>query len=94
VLLVPWLVAVGLLAATTLLLGIKAREAWGEYRAAANAAERMRRHGAVTVLKDGELYVRIDRASIFQGSHGNWYARAPQLVFRRDEPTSADLQAR
>jgi hypothetical protein len=87
VLLVPWLVALALLVASTLFLGVKAREAWGDYRTAVNAADRMRMHGAVTVLKDGELYVRVDRGSLVQGRGGNWYARAARLDLRETEVT-------
>jgi hypothetical protein len=94
VLLVPWLVALGLLAAGTLFLGVKAREAWGDYRTAVNAADQMRRNGAVTVLKDGELYVRIDRSTLVQGPAGNWYARAARLDLQPAEATPADLATR
>jgi hypothetical protein len=94
VLLVPWLVALALLVASTLLLGVKAREAWGDYRTALNAADRMRMHGAVTVLKDGELYVRIERNSLVQGRAGNWYARAARIDLRQAEATAADLTTR
>jgi hypothetical protein len=91
-LLLPWLVALGLLAAATLFLGVKAREAWGDYRAALNAADQMRVHGAVTVLRDGALYVRIDRGTLVQGAAGNWYARAARLEVRPAGAGPADVQ--
>lgn len=83
-LLVPWLVFLALLAVATLVLGAKARYAWNDYRAAEAAAERLRVHGAVTVVKDGKLFVRVDPDSLAQGRLGNWYAQAVNLEFRED----------
>jgi hypothetical protein len=87
-LLVPWLVLLALLGIATLALGAKARDAWADYRAAAAAAERLRVHGALTVVKDGKLYVRVDPDSLAQGRQGNWYARALSVELR-EEPAAA-----
>ena len=83
-LLVPWLLFLALLGVATLVLGAKARHAWNEYRVAEAAAERLRVHGALTVVKDGKLYVRVDPQSLAQGQLGNWYAQAVSLELRED----------
>jgi hypothetical protein len=84
-LLVPWIAVLGLLAAATLVLGVKTRDAWSDYRSAAAAVERMRAHGAVTVEKGGRLYVRVDPESLSRGRRGNWYAEAVGLELGEDE---------
>jgi hypothetical protein len=81
-LLVPWLALLALLGVATLALGARARSAWSDYRAAETAIERLRVHGAMTVVRNGELYVRVDPDSLAQGNRGNWYARAVILEFR------------
>lgn len=87
-LLVPWLLLLALLGVATLVLGAKARNAWNDYRAAEAAAERLRVHGAMTVVRDGKLYVRVDPDSLAQGRLGNWYARAVNVEFREDGPST------
>lgn len=87
-LLVPWLVLLAVLGGATLFIGTKARIAWTDYRAAQAAAERLRAHGALTVLRDGQLYVRVDPGSLAQGKRGNWYARTVSVEFREDDPSS------
>jgi hypothetical protein len=81
-LLVPCIVFLALLAVATLALGAKARDAWSDYRAAEAAVEGIRVHGALTVVKDGRLYVRIDPDSVAQGKLGNWYARVVKVELR------------
>ena len=80
--LVPWLLALGLLGAATLVLGAKAHENWTDYRAAEAAVEGLRVRGAVTVIKGNELYVRVDPDSLSRGARGNWYARAVDVQFK------------
>jgi hypothetical protein len=83
-LLVPWLLLLGFLGAVTLVLGARARDAWSDYRAAEAAVERLRVSGAVPVMKDDHLYVRVDPDSLSRGQRGNWYARAADVQLRHD----------
>jgi hypothetical protein len=83
-LLVPWLVLLSVLAVATLVLGAKAGSAWNDYRVAAEAAERIRTQGALTVFKDGRLFVRINPDSVSQGRRGSWYAEPVNVEFLRD----------
>lgn len=83
-LLVPCVVFLALLAVATVALGAKARDAWSDYRAAEAAVESIRVHGAVTMVKDGRLYVRVDPDSLAQGKLGNWYARAVKVELREN----------
>jgi hypothetical protein len=59
-LLVPWLALLAVLAVATVVLGAKAGSAWNDYRVAAEATQRIRTQGALTVFKDGRLFVRSD----------------------------------
>jgi hypothetical protein len=62
----------------------KARNTWNDYQDAKAAAERLRVHGAMTVVRDGKLYVRVDPDSLAQGKLGNRYAQAVSVEFRED----------
>jgi hypothetical protein len=81
-LLVTWLVVLGVLGGTTLVLAARARQAWDDVYAAEAAARRIHVAGAMTVVKDGALYVRVDPNSLAQGRRGNWYARALNVDLR------------
>ncbi len=83
-LLVPWLALLAVLAVATLVLGAKAGSSWNDYRVAAEAAERIRTQGALTVFKDGRLFVRINPESVSQGRRGSWYAEPVNVEFLRD----------
>jgi hypothetical protein len=87
--LVPWLLALGLLGAATLVLGAKAHDTWTDYRAAEAAVEGLRVRGAVTVIRGNELYVRVDPDSLSRGARGNWYARAVDVQFESGGPPAA-----
>jgi hypothetical protein len=88
-LVIPWLLALGVLGAATLVLGAKARDAWSDYRTARAAVERIRVEGAVTVIKDDQLYVRVDPETLSRGRLGNWYARAVAAELREDREPAA-----
>jgi hypothetical protein len=83
-LLVPWLALLAVLSVATLVLGAKAGSAWNNYRVAAEAAERIRTQGALTVFKDGRMFVRINPDSVSQGRRGSWYAEPVNVDFLRD----------
>jgi hypothetical protein len=83
-LLVPWLALLAVLAVATLVLGAKAGSAWNDYRVAADAAQRIHAQGAITLVKDGRLYVRINPDSVAQGRRGSWYAEPVNVEFLRD----------
>lgn len=82
---IPWLLVLGVLGAVTVVLGAKTRDAWSDYRTAQGAGERIRTQGAVTVIKDEHLYVRVDPESLSRGKLGNWYARAVSVELREGE---------
>lgn len=83
-LLVPWLALLAVLAVATLVLGAKATSAWNDYRVAVDAATRIRTQAALTVFKDGRLFVRINPDSVSQGRRGSWYAEPVNVEFLRD----------
>ncbi len=86
--LVPWLVLLALLGIGTLVLGARTRDAWSDYREAAGAHAHLRAQGTMTFLKDGQLYVRVDPASLARGQHGNWYARAVKVELREERESA------
>lgn len=88
-LVIPWLLVLGVLGAATLMLSAKTSDAWSDYRTAEAAVERIRVHGAVTVIKDDHLYVRVDPESLSQGKLGNWYARTVDVELREGGEPSA-----
>ena len=74
-LVIPWLLLLIALVVATSVLAVKTHNAWVAYRSASAAAQRLPATGSLTVVRKGQLYIRVDPQSLARSDDGQWYAR-------------------